>query len=63
MNQHHETLKHLADAGAGGVALLGIASHFAELINPILTMTLTIASLIWLGIRFREWLHTSKTGD
>jgi len=63
MNQHHETFKQLADAGAWGVTLLGIASHFAELVNPILTMMLTIASIIWLAIRFREWLASGKAGD
>jgi len=61
MYQDQDFIKHLLDAGAGGVALLGIVSHFAEIISPIATLLLTVMSIVWLAIRFRHWLRTGRT--
>ncbi|MDE2040722.1 MAG: hypothetical protein KGO96_12205 [Elusimicrobia bacterium] len=55
MNEHHETIKHLADAGAGALSVFALASHFAAIANPILVTVSTLLSIIWLAIRIRDW--------
>jgi len=63
VNQHHVAIKHIMDAGAGGVTVLSIVSQFAQVVSPILTVLLTLMSIIWLGIRFYEWAFHGVVED
>jgi Flp pilus assembly protein TadB len=56
----HDALKHAGDIGASAAAAVVALSHWAQVLSPILSMLVGLATLAWWAIRFREWARTGK---
>lgn len=54
---HADALKHVGDIGATATALIVLLSHWAEVLTPILTFLIALATLAWWAQRFMERLR------
>lgn len=63
MTQPHTVLKHVGDIGASAASVSVVVSQWAQIITPILSMIIAIATLAWWIIRFADWWKTGRVGE
>jgi len=56
-------LKHVGDIGASAASVSVVVSQWAQIITPILSMIIAIATLAWWIIRFADWWKTGRVGE
>lgn len=61
MTAHNEALKHAGDIGASIASLFLAISHFAEIVTPILTMLIALATAGWWAVRWWRFWHPLPT--
>jgi len=57
---NHPVLGHIGDIGATVATALIAVSHWAEILNPILSGAAIVATLVWWFLRFRQWWTTGE---
>lgn len=62
MTTSHEALKHAGDIGATATGLIVLLSHWAEVLTPILTFLIALATLAWWALRFIDRVRKKKEG-
>lgn len=60
---HHETLKHAGDISATATGLIVLLSHWAEVLTPILTFLIALATLTWWALRFIDRMRHGKDSE
>lgn len=63
MNPPHEAAKHAGDLAASGSGLFVVASHWAELATPIITLLVGLVTLAWWSIRLVERFRSGREGQ
>jgi hypothetical protein len=62
VHDHNSPIGHFGDVFAAILGGIGALGTFAQALNPILTMVLTLLTIAWFTLRFVTWFRTGQTG-